>query len=166
MSYATPNDVQALNRQRVFGQGKNPTEDDVKTFLELSEAEINAILVNKGLSVPVVKAEAPAAYAYLRKVNAQGALMLMERSAGNGPNLESAENTYQQALSNLEKSQTVLDAPLNVARAEPRGPGVTQPNMPFAPGQVYNPNELPTSSTGGVESGNRLAPYISRSLQF
>ncbi len=129
-TYATVPDVQALTPARKFGQGTNPTIADVQLYLTLCESEVNAILVEKGYTVPVVEATSPMAFGYLRRVALQGAVAQIEVSAGNGPNIERTRAIYEKSLERLEKAKTVLDAPKNDERAKPRGPGVTNVETP------------------------------------
>lgn len=126
-TYASVADVESANKQRKLGQGNNPTAVDVRLYLENAEAEINAILVNKGYEVPIDKTLAPQAFQLVRRINIQGAIAEMEEASGNGPMLERAERVYQASLKELINSREIMDAPQNRARAKPRGPGVTAP---------------------------------------
>lgn len=126
--YASVEDVQSLAVARKIGQGNNPTETDVETYLALSESEINGILVNKGYVVPV--AESTQALATLRRINAEGAVAKMEEAIANGPNQASSEARYQRSLQSLASAMTVLLAPKNIERSKPRGPGVTNVRPP------------------------------------
>ena len=128
--YVSVADVQALVPPRRFGQGTNPSNADVALYAELVEAEVNAILVQKGYAIPVVQAEAPQAFSYLRRVTLQGTVAQIEVSAGNGPAIDRTRAVYDKSLERLEKAKTVLDAPKDEQRAMPRGPGVTTVNIP------------------------------------
>lgn len=125
MSYASVKDVTALAPTRKLGKGGNPTEADVKVYLELAESEIDAILVNKGYAVPVSETDSPQAFAFLRRVVAQGAVAQLEEAAGNGPNIERSRKTYNKSLSDISEAVEIMDAAQNTERSKPRGPGVT-----------------------------------------
>lgn len=157
MSYATVTDVQALARSRKIGQGQNPTQADVAIYLELVEAEINAILTSKGYQVPINKEKAPLAYALLRRVTAQGAVAQMEQAAGNGPNVQRTEQVYQASLTSLMNSREILDAETNVERSKPRGPGVT------TTGELLDTNIQ--EGWEGVPASPGV-PYFKRTQQF
>lgn len=164
-TYATVADATALNKARKLGQGSNPTEADVTRYLEFTAAQLNSILTNKGVAVPVTEAEAPNAYQLLRRLNALGAAVQMEEaSATPGPSLDRLRAGWEQGREDLEKAQTVLDAPLNTARTEVRGPGVTTPALKFGQGEVFDPNLLRGSTNS--EGLNPNAPYLARDLTF
>jgi hypothetical protein len=157
-TYATVSDVEALAPYRKIGEGNNPSQRDVEVILELVEAEINAILVNKGYQVPVEKAEAPLAFQFLRRIVAQGAVAQIEQSAGNGPNVERSEKVYQQSLKLIVEAREIMVAPQNQERDKPRGPGVTS----------VGPVEEAGATYGSWESNpvNPLTPFFQRNLQF
>lgn len=141
VTYATVGDVEALAPTRKLGQGNNPTAAQVLTYIELAEAEINAILVNKGYSIPVSKTEAPLAFQFLRRITAQGAVAQLEASSANGSDRDRTENVYQASLKQLSEAREIMDAPQNVERDKPRGPGVTHviPTAENAP--MFSRNE-------------------------
>lgn len=126
MSYASWPDVAALNKARKLGAGENPTEGDVQFYCENSAAEINAILLNKGYGLPI-PAEATEALALLRKINAEGGLVQMEKASPtrDGKQLTSAEASYAASLKDLREATEVLGIPKETGRSRPRGPGVT-----------------------------------------
>jgi hypothetical protein len=149
-TYASVADVQALTPPRKFGQGTNPTNADVQLYLELVEAEINAILVEKGYAVPILESTSPMAFTFMRRVALQGAVAQIEVSAGNGPNIERTRAIYEKSLERLAEAKAVLDAPKNTDRAKPRGPGVT--NLPAEEDQKANEGRAPFFRRDG--SGN------------
>ncbi len=158
--YATVADVEALNTARKVGQGNNPTEAQVETYLEMSEAEINAILVDKGYEVPVASAYEEA-WEFLRTVNAKGAWYLMELASPNSPNIDRAEKAYEAAKEMLVQAHEILEAPKNIERSEPRAPYLTfQPS-----GEVYDPFAVTQGGRSGNET-NPANPYFSRTQQF
>lgn len=125
-TYASVKDVEALNRARKIGQGDNPTADDVSFYLEMAAGEINSLLLNKGYTVPI-SPDSPTAAALLRGINAKGAQMHMEEASPSAPNLDRVRKEYEAELEKLMDADFTLDAPLNVERARPRGPGLTVP---------------------------------------
>jgi hypothetical protein len=116
-TYCSVDDVQSLSPTRKLGVGSNPTRADVLTYIEGVEAEINAILVNKGYSIPVLKAQAPLAFQFLRRITAQGAVAQLEESSGNGPNLDRTQKVYAMSLKQISDSREIMDAPARVGRA-------------------------------------------------
>lgn len=124
-TYASVADVQALAPTRKLGVGNNPTEANVLAYIEGVEAEINAILTNKGYSVPVLKEQAPLAFQLVRRITTQGALAQLEESAGNGPNIDRTQKVYAASLKQISEAREILDAAKDTERSKPRGPGVT-----------------------------------------
>ena len=159
--YCTPSDVASLNRARAaaIGVGNNPTFQDLQGYILMTAGEIDAILTNKGYTVPVNSASYPAAGALLNMVNAKGAYAMMEEASPSSQNLDRALAAWEAAKKMLADAKFVLDAPQDMARSEPRGPWVTtQPT-----GRVYDP------TFGKRESGhsdNPRDPYFSRQQQF
>jgi hypothetical protein len=144
-TYASVADVQSLVPVRKFGQGSNPSGTDVQLYLELVEAEVHAILVQKGYAVPVAETNT-AAFALLRRICALGAVAQVEASAGNGPNIDRTRITYEAEKSRLEDAHFVMNAPKDEERAKPRGPGVTTVPLPE-----------------DVETGEGVEPFFKRS---
>lgn len=155
-TYASVTDVQALAPTRKLGQGNNPSGADVRIMLEMVEAEINAILVNKGYSVPISKTLSPLAFQFLRRLTAQGAVAQLEASSGNGPNIERTAAIYAASLKSLSDAREIMDAALNVERAKPRGPGITT---------GLTPETIPTVGPE-VNPTSPLTPYFRRGMQF
>lgn len=124
--YATPEDVEALNRARQYGVGKNPTKEDLVMYLEVTAGEINTILLNKGYELPIPAAAANALQ-ILRGINAKGALMQAEKASPSAPNVDRVEKEYNEQLAMLRDAEFSLDAPQAHERARPRGPGLTVP---------------------------------------
>jgi hypothetical protein len=126
----------------------------------MAAAEIDSILVNKGYSVPIDPSYA-SAYNLLNSINAKGAVAIMERSAPTSVNLDRWEKEWEQAKTELVAADQVMDAPKDVQRAEPRGPGVTTaPGV--IPGHTINPG-LPFRRPWDDQPGT---PMFSRSMQF
>jgi hypothetical protein len=163
MPYANASDVARLNKARRMGEGNNPTASDVGVYCELVGFEIDGILVNKGYNVPV-SSNYPEAFGYLRWLNAKGALVMMEEASPNSVILARATESWQNAREALRTARTVMDVPQETVRTEPRGPGVTKPELRFNEGEVYDPNQYPTQPESGT--ANPEAPYLSRALQF
>jgi hypothetical protein len=125
-TYCSVADVEALCPSRKLGQGDNPTSEDVMVYIEGVESEINGALINKGYSVPISKEASPLAWQEVRRLTAQGAAAQLEAAAGNGGNAQRTETVFASALKKLIESRVVLDAPKDLGRAKPRGPGVTK----------------------------------------
>lgn len=165
MSYCTASDVASVNKARVMGQGQNPTASDVTTYINLAAGEIDAILVNKGYSVPVNAASWPEAGAFLQSVNVKGAVAMSETAQPTNPDArDKAKAAYDAALKMLSDAKFTLNADLDVQRSEPRGPWVT-----FTPdGRVYDPM-FNQDGRDGISSGqgnNPQDPYFSRGQRF
>lgn len=80
MAYCVVTDVQALNAQRPeYGSTTVPTRDQVGAFIDQVGAEIDAVLIARGITPPVT---APGPFLLmLRRLNALGAAALAETSA-------------------------------------------------------------------------------------
>lgn len=161
MAYCITSDVLSLNKARVAGQGNNPTTDDIQTYINMIAAEIDAILINKGYSTPVDPSNT-SAYGLLNVINARGAAAMVERASPNSPNLDRFELEWEEAKKMLVSAQQILDAPKDVARAEPRGPGVTIPPG-VIPGRTLEP-EYPYRHHSNV--GQAALPFFARNMQF
>lgn len=167
MPYCAVSDVQALNPARQVGTGTGqPSVAQVQVYINMTAAEIDAILVTKGYTVPVSSGYTEA-YALLNAANARGAVAMMERGAPTSPNLDRFERGWEDTKTFLRDSQFTMDAPKDEQRASPRGPGVTtapgvvsgqtlDPNYPFQGVQSVPPS---LQNTGGV-------PFFSRGMQF
>ena len=162
-TYCTVPDVQALTPARVFGQGTNPTTADVQLYLELVEAEVNAVLVNKDYAVPVSEALSPMAYALMRRICLQGTVAQIEVSAGNGPNIDRTRAIYEKSLERLSEARTVLDAAKNDLRSKPRGPGVTTIGQALSQ-QADENNSGAAPGTGNANEPNN--PFFTRGQAF
>lgn len=160
MAYCVTTDVAALNKARVPGQGSNPTADDIQTYINMIAAEIDAILINKGYVVPVDPSNVEA-YALLNVINARGAAAMVERAAPSSPNLDRFETEWEEAKAMLVDAQQILNAPKDVTRAEPRGPGVTIPPG-IIPGKTIDPM-YPWRKTSQNSSA---LPFFARNMQF
>jgi hypothetical protein len=160
MSYCSVQDVAALNVARTLGQGNNPTTAQVQIYINMVAGEIDAILTNKGYTVPVSPLY-PEAVNFLNGINAKGAWALMEAASPTSTNLDRAEKAYAEALKMLNDAQTIMDVPKDVARAEPRGPGVTTP-----PGVQQGETFDPVRPWGGHQRRHTSAPLFSRNMEF
>lgn len=67
-------DVQALNPTRRYGVQTTPSTEQVLIFIDMAAGELNGLLMDRGISVPV-PSTATASYAWLRRANAYGAAM-------------------------------------------------------------------------------------------
>lgn len=160
MAYCDTDDVSALNKARTIGQGNNPTVEDLQVYINMAAAKIDAALVNKGYTVPIDPSYT-GAYNLLNSLNATGAVAIMERSAPTSVNLDRWEKEWEQGLENLIAADQVMDAPKDVQRAEPRGPGVTTaPGV--IPGHTISPG-LPFRRGWDEQPGT---PMFSRTMQF
>lgn len=160
MAYCVPSDVQALNTSRVAGQGNNPSVAQIQTYINMTAGVIDAILTNKGYQVPVSPLY-PEAINYLCGVNAAGAAAMMERAAPTSVNLDRFEKEWEEAQKMLIDSQSIMDIPKDIARAEPRGPGVTVP-----PGVHQGETFDPVRPYGGKQHRHTSAPMFSRNMEF
>ena len=146
--YATVEEVEALNRSRTLGVGTNPTEEDVKLFLEQSAAEIDGLVSQKGYAIPI-PTSATTAFNTLKAINAEGGLAKMEESSPSSSIKIDARNAYNKSLKMLESAEAIVGAPKDVDRVKPRGPGLTRPpttalgNTPyFSRGMGPGPDEM------------------------
>lgn len=164
MTYADVNDVQALNRARVIGQGDNPNESDVLFYLEVTAAEIDAILLDKGYQLPI-PSEATSAWNMLRRINAQGAAMEMEQASPSSRGADRYKKIYEESLAMLRTADLVMNVPKADGRAKPRGPGVTTP--PGARTNVeYERMEAEVEDGRLSEPLGFSIPYFRRGMRF
>lgn len=124
----------------------------------MGAGEIDAVLTNKGYSVPVPPTY-PEAYNFLNNINAHIALHLMERAAPTSRILEHAAGSHQSMMQMLVDAETIMDVPKDVQRAEPRGPGVT------TAGNVSDHAYQPTGPFGRTRDCSN-APMFTRSMEF
>lgn len=141
MPYCTVSDVQALLPGLTLDVGTNPTTANVDTYIALTQADIDVMLMRAGIDAPVdfEATPAPVAQEAVRKLNVLGAAAMTAKAA---PSFPQAERTAMQAIydSSLKSFTTLiprLDLPTDPQDTEPRGPGVTNvqiaqgPNAPF-----------------------------------
>lgn len=161
--YATLSDVEAYNAARTLTATSIPNTTQVQRFLELTAAELDAILIQKGYALPIAT-EATGALLLLAAANAKGAWMMTERSSPSSPHLQEAQAAWEDAKNMLRAADQVMEASKNTGRSQPRGPGQTTP--PNGIGQnwphVYDPSEL---RRGDPTNDPRL-PYFSRQQHF
>lgn len=127
--YASLDDVLARNQQRrAFTATSIPNASAVVGFLRQTAGELDAILVEKGYSLPI-PTTAVRAWEYLRNLNALGAHVLVEAGAPTTRRdvLDAARLMWKDAMKMLASSESVLDIPRDTTRASARGPGVTTP---------------------------------------
>lgn len=161
MAYCVTSDVLALNTARVAGQGNNPTVDQIQVYINMVAGEIDAILINKGYAVPVDPSFVEA-ISFLNGINAKGALSLMERAAPSSIIRDQAYQDWMEAKQTLIDAQSIMDVPKDVARAEPRGPGVT-----VAPGTVPGAYYDPVKWYGSRRQDNPSnRPMFARNMNF
>ena len=72
MGYCDIGHVQAHNPTRRYSAQTTPSTEQVLSFITTRAAELDVMLLDRGISVPVTTA-APASYAWLTAVNAYGA---------------------------------------------------------------------------------------------
>lgn len=81
MSYAVQADIERLIgdivENRTFGVGTVPTAVQVTAEIDNAAAEIDAALDAAGYTAPVVQADFPVAYAFLKAANAYGAAAVL-----------------------------------------------------------------------------------------
>ncbi len=166
--YCSVADVQALNWARTIGQGSNPGVAQVQTYIEMAAGDIDAILVTKGYSIPVNVGSWPDAGRVLNAINARGAVAMMEEASPNSPNLDRALAAWEAAKKMLADAKFVLNADMDQARSEPRGPWIT-----YTPtGQTYDPMLQEIGGCYGDGMGgpaglnNPALPYFSRQQRF
>lgn len=155
--YTTPADVQAMNRALVFGQGQNPTTNDVTTFIQMVQGDIDLVLLRAGVQAPVdfTATPAPVAQEVLRRINAQGALAMAAEAAPSFPPALRAQvqKTYSDAIQGLSALVPRLDLPTNPLDTEPRGPGVTQNPESY-------PDAAPYASLSPADSANQVGSNV------
>lgn len=136
MAYATLADVIALNSARVYSATSHPATSAVGQFIDQQAAAIDAILLEKGYTLPV-PTTASSALLMLQHINAVGAWSLSESGAERSPYRDLALTMWQASIDMLKAQSTVLDIPKSGDRASPRGPGVSRPagpcDQPFDP---------------------------------
>ena len=153
--YCSVIDVQGRNAARPVTPTSVPNIAQVQGFIGDVSAEINAILINKGYSIPIVSASNPDAFALLHSMNVSGAHALTEKAAPNSPNLKAAEAAWEAAQKMLNSASFTLNAPMDQERSEPRGPWITtQPT-----GRTYDP-------LVGARRGAPRDPFFSRQQKW
>lgn len=112
-TYAEHEDVERLIGDIVLGREfdatTTPTEEQVEAELDNAAADLNRELDQVGYTVPVVKADYPTAYAFLKAANAYGAsaiLLSTIPSEGYDPaeEVEAAPTTRAETYGNRFKS--------------------------------------------------------------
>jgi hypothetical protein len=121
MAYCAIADVQRLNPKRVYDASSTPTSTQVTALIDQVAAEIDTVLLSRGLSVPVT---IPTEFVtHLKQVNATGAAALAEmgmfpESAGviSTPQGERLWRIYTGMIEYLKKG----DLPVDTQPGEPR----------------------------------------------
>jgi hypothetical protein len=112
MSYSEVADVRARMAQFTIGDSTKPTTTQAETFIEETDAEIDVLLVARGVSVPVTT---PAAFlSWLGNVSANGATATVLKSmfpsatgVGETPAYAFFEKRYQDALKALRDGSVI-----------------------------------------------------------
>ena len=152
-AYCNTSDVASMNKPRAaaWNTANNVTTTDVNGYIMMISGQIDAVLVNKGYSVPVNTASFPEVEGLLAGVNAQGAAWLVEAASPqvNPEQVARAKLAYDMAMAALEASKFSLGVPIDVQRAQVRAPYVT-----FQPtGQYFDPQQ---AVTGGGAAGDGM----------
>lgn len=168
--YCSIADVQAMNWARTMGLGSNPGQSQVWIYINMVAGEIDAILTTKGYQVPVNIPSSPEAAAFLNSVNAKGAWWMWEAASPNSLNIDRAKAAYDAAIKLLSDSKFSMDVPMNMLRAEARGPWATMTPT----GNIFDPT---TAAVNNGQPGNGIVnandgfsnpadPFFSRSMEF
>lgn len=129
MSYCDISDVQALNPTRRYGPQTTPNTEQVMTLIALAAGELDGLLMDRGISVPV-PSTSTASYAWLRRANAYGAAMDAEAAmfpAGadrdETPHVAYLRRRWEAMLAALTSGEASLsDAPRLPETSTSRGP--------------------------------------------
>lgn len=172
VGYCGASDVASLNKPRAvaWNTPQNVTTSDVNGYIIMIAGQIDAVLVNKGYSVPVNTASFPEVEGLLAYVNAQGAAYMVEEAS---PHVEpgSADRVkaaFDAAMAMLESASFTLNVPVDVQRSEPRGPFITY----TPPGRTFDPTAGGGQfsgdgiSRGGGCHGNPADPFFTRGMRF
>lgn len=122
-------DVQALNPSRRYGVQTTPSTEQVLVMIDLAAAELNARLMDRGISVPV-PSTASASFQWLRRANAYGAAMDAEaamfpasQDRDETPHVAWLRKRWQDLLDALSSGDANLsDAPREPSTSTSRGP--------------------------------------------
>ncbi len=120
MSYADIGDVQAQIPQRRFGPQTTPTPDDVIRYCARRSAELDAILMDRGYTAPVLEATSPVGFGWLRAAVTYGAAMDAESAGfpgqgdqGETPRLAFLRGQWERMVDQLRAGDVRLgDVPL------------------------------------------------------
>lgn len=170
VGYCTPSDVASLNKARAaaWGTQGQVATTDVDGYILMVAGQIDAVLVNKGYSVPVNTASFPEVEGLLCYVNAQGAAWMVEEASPNSPNIDRVKTAFDAAMAMLASAKFTLDVPVDEARAEPRGPWVTftPPDGVFDPQLRHLGGVAGDGISSGCVTNRRSLPFFSRGMQF
>ena len=122
-------DVQALNPTRRYGPQTTPSTEQVLTIIDLAAGELDGILMDRGITVPV-PSTSTAAYAWLRRANAYGAAMDAEAAMfpasadrDETPHVAYLRRRWEAMLDALSSGDANLsDAPREPETSTSRGP--------------------------------------------
>ena len=161
--YCSASDVASLNKPRAvaWNTAGNVTTTDVDGYIMMIQGQIDAVLVNKGYSVPVNTASFPEVAGLLAGVNAQGAAWLAEAASPqvNPDQVTRAKLAYDMAMAALEAAQFTLDIPVDNDRAQVRAPYVTyQPQQCTFDPQLHD--------TGWGYGGDGISPGLTNLPQY
>jgi hypothetical protein len=184
-AYCSASDVASLNKPRsvAWNTANNVTTTDVNGFIMMIAGQIDAVLVNKGYTVPVNTASNPDVEGLLAGLNAQGAAWLVERASPqvNPQQVTEAKLAYDTAMAALEMAKFTPNIPVDVARAQVRAPYVTytpggeyfDPQQAITVGMTGDGMGVPDSLGYGisgqgaaVSTGNPANPFFVRGMQF
>jgi len=121
VAYCTITDVQTLNPKRTYNVSSTPTQPQVETIIDQVAAEIDTVLLGRGISVPVTS---PTQFvAFLKGLNAHGAAAMAEmgmypEASGMGatPHGQRLWNIYNKMLDRLRTG----DLPTAAQTGDPR----------------------------------------------
>ena len=129
MGYCSLADVQALNPTRRYSSQTTPTSSEVLTMIDLAAGELDGLLMDMQIAVPVPD-DAIASRAWLRRANAYGAAMDAEAAMfpasgdrDETPHVAYLRKRWEAMLAALTSGDAALaDAPRLPSTSTSRGP--------------------------------------------
>lgn len=124
---------------------KVPGVSEVEAAIDDTIDEINAVLLTAGYTLPLVEADSPYGYQYLRVLNAKGAACYIERRYGAEDTMGAICDEYAQMKQDILEQTVVLS------------------DVPGAP----SPEDLAASGTSErTASGEEREPFFLRDQEF
>lgn len=135
MAYASLSDVSAYAAKRIFGATSIPSATQVAVFLTDTASDLDSIIAADGYALPI-PTTATIALADLRRLNALGAYVKVERAAQESIDVDRAQKAWEDARKEfISGGVSLYDAPRlggeNFARSQSAATAFFTRNMPI-----------------------------------